>query len=107
MILTPKFHTETVKHKSPTPGVPPVDVPGCIVQQARSSESLNRNGGTYLTTQLVVMVPPEHAARMIADDRLTVRGSDYKIDGQPVGTRGAFTGDTAMVPVVVTRISAT
>lgn len=106
MILAPKFHTETVKHQPATAGTPAVDVPGCIVQQARSSEPLNDDGGTYLTTQLVVMVPPEPAARMNAEDELSVRGYTYKIEGQPMGARSAFTGDEALVPVVVQRITA-
>lgn len=98
MILTPKLHTETIQHNGN-------DVHGCIVQQARSTEPMTETGGVLLIEQLIVYVPAAHGSNITAYDELRVRGYMYRVEGQPLTERSAFTGDTGMTPVAVKRVT--
>ena len=99
MILPPRLHTESIQHKGN-------DVPGCIIQQARSTEPYQTDTqGVLLVEQAVVYVPATYAPAITAQDDLTIRGHLYRVEGQPLAERSAFTGDTGMVPVPVKRVT--
>lgn len=99
MILPPTLHTESIQHKGN-------DVPGCIIQQARSTEPYQPDTlGFLLVEQAVVYVPAAYAPAITAQDDLTIRGLLYRVEGQPLAERSAFTGDPGMVPVPVKRVT--
>lgn len=98
MILPPRLHTETIQHNGQS-------VPGCIVQSARSTEPTTDTGGTLLIDQLIIYVPAAHGSSISASDDLRIRGYMYRVEGQPLTERSAFTGDTGMVPVTVQRVT--
>ena len=99
MILPPNLHTAAIQHNG-------TDVPGCIIQQARSTEPYQSDTqGVLLVEQAVVYVPAAYAPAITSSDDLTIRGHLYRVEGQPLTERSAFTGDTGMVPVPVKRVT--
>lgn len=81
-----------------------LEIPGCSLQSASSVEP--RDGGAQrVVTNLILFVPPEHAARLSSLDVLNVRGVEYEVEGTPVGEHSVFTGQAANVPVTLRRIT--
>ncbi|MGZ6852469.1 MAG: hypothetical protein ACXVGC_00140 [Mycobacteriaceae bacterium] len=101
--ITVTFHTRTASGKdaygNTTYTETNVDVPGCGFNPGGSVELVQ--GQDMVRTQPEVYAPPGTVVSAV--DQVTVNGTRYDVDGQPVTVTNPFTG---WQPPVVVRLKA-
>lgn len=78
-----------------------IDVPGCVVWPAGSTEQQTLSDTT--TADLEALLPPDTA--IARTSRVRYRGDDYDVDGEPFDFTNPFTGGRPGVQVKLRRVA--
>ena len=87
------------------------DVEGCVIypRMAKAATNVNRGGNEVVTAEdlitfgLSVLMPP--GSDVLATDRVTARGDEYEVDGNPTNWVSPLSGFSPGVEVLLKRIT--